>query len=133
MADTASLISNVVVLGGNGAMGSLFCKQLTDLEKQIVAIDLQPASPIHANNFRYINSDVCELNGEAQQALSTADLVIAALPESVMLAAWREITSHQKPSSLLVDTLSVKTSCVNAVSQSNSPNEFVSINPMFAK
>ena len=132
MAETASLIENVVVLGGNGAMGSLFCMRLSDQGKQVVAIDLQTTSSLHADNFQYLNSDVRMLDGESQNALSRADLVIAALPESVMMSAWQEITRYQKPASLLVDTLSVKTPIVKALSHSKSPDEIVSINPMFA-
>jgi 4-amino-4-deoxyprephenate dehydrogenase len=131
MINTTSLISNVIVLGGNGAMGSLFCRQLAGIAKQVIAIDLQQTFTHDVKDIKYIETDVCKPNKPAQNALSHADLVIAALPEGVAMTAWPEISRIQKKTSLLVDTLSVKTPFINAVSQSESPDEIISINPMF--
>jgi len=113
-------------------MGSLFCAQLAALAHQVTAIDLQQKSNISSGNIRYIRSDVCALNKEAMNTLATADLVIAALPETAMMTAWQEIMANQKESSLFVDTLSVKTPFINTISQSKRPSEIISINPMFA-
>jgi len=112
-------------------MGSLFCTQLAEIATRVIAIDLQQIST-HAANIQYIQTDVTSLNTEAQNALATADLVIAALPESVTMTAWQNIVACQKKPSLLVDTLSVKTPFINAISQNKLPSEIISINPMFA-
>ena len=127
-----SPIANVVVLGGNGAMGSLFCSQLAGVTKEVFAIDLQQASAHDVKGIHYIQADVCKLDSAARNALAHADVVIAALPEAVTLKAWQNITAAQKKASLLVDTLSVKTPFINAISQCKSPDEIISINPMFA-
>lgn len=113
-------------------MGSLFCTQLTESTKQLTAIDLQPESVYSTENIRYLQADVCKLDQRARDALSTADLVIATLPETVLMTAWPGIIGCQKASSLFVDTLSVKTPIIKAVSRSTAPNEIISINPMFA-
>ena len=131
MINTTSLISNVIVLGGNGAMGSLFCRQLAGVAKQVIAIDLQQKFAHEVKGIKYIEADVCNPSIEAKNALPHADLVIAALPEDVAMTAWPEIAASQKKTSLLVDTLSVKTPFINAISQSKSPDEIISINPMF--
>lgn len=113
-------------------MGSLFSTRLADTIKQVTVIDLHKETSHPASDIRYIQADVSDLDKDAQNALSMADLVIAALPETVLMAAWQGIIACQKESSLFVDTLSVKTPIIQAVTKSTAPNEIISINPMFA-
>lgn len=113
-------------------MGSLLCTRLATVVDQVIAVDLQNATPFEAENVVSIQSDVCGLSSAAKVALAQADLVILALPEHVALAALPDIAMTMRENALLVDTLSVKTPFVKAIRDSRHPKEVISINPMFA-
>jgi len=130
--EKAHSISKAVVLGGNGAMGSLFCAQLTRDVDHVIAIDLQTAPPLGTENVESLHSDARDLTPEAKTALADADLVILALPENVALNSLAGITSILRRKALLVDTLSVKIPFVNAIQNTQLPKEIISINPMFS-
>ncbi|MGD8854515.1 MAG: prephenate dehydrogenase/arogenate dehydrogenase family protein [Gammaproteobacteria bacterium] len=132
MPEKARWISSAVVLGGNGAMGSLFCTQLARDIDHVTAIDSDTASPLRTDNVVSLYADACNLSGEAKAALADADLVIMALPEHVASSALGGITSSLRPKALLVDTLSVKTHIVKAIGDIRPSGESLSINPMFA-
>jgi prephenate dehydrogenase len=124
---------NAVVLGGNGAVGSLLCASLADTGIRTVAIDIAPAPAQLQRDIGFISADVHRLPPAAYSILADADWVIAALPESVTLATWEAIIGNQKSGSLFVDTLSVKLPLISAMAN-RSPTlvEVLSINPMFA-
>jgi len=125
-------ISKAVVLGGNGALGSLFCAQLARDVDQVIAIDIQTAPPRGTENVESLHSDARDLTPAAKNALVDADLVILSLPENVALNSLTGITSILRQKALLVDTLSVKMPFVNAIRNTRLPEEIISINPMFA-
>ena len=62
MTNVAKPINNVVVLGGNGAMGTLFCKQFAGIVKQVIAIDVQPKSVHSTENIHYLQADVSNID-----------------------------------------------------------------------
>lgn len=113
-------------------MGSLFCAQLTREVDHVISIDLQSAPPFETESVVSLHSDACDLTHEAQTALADADLVILALPGNVALNSLAGITSILRRKALLVDTLSVKIPFVNAIENTKTPKEIISINPMFA-
>ncbi len=123
---------NAVVLGGSGALGALFCRMLVSEGIPVTAIDLTTEPAARLPGVGYLGADVGRLTRDAQAALAAADWVIAALPETVLLAAWRSIVGIQKPESLFVDTLSVKKPLLEAMAGHIPPIEAISINPMFA-
>jgi len=122
---------SVVVLGGNGAMGSLLCNNLADQAESVTAVDLAEQSQPGAGATAYLQADVLALDAEAKRLLSAADVVILALPESVAIEAVRAVRSAMRDDALLVDTLSVKSQVVDLMREFPPPLETLSINPMF--
>jgi prephenate dehydrogenase len=72
------------------------------------------------------------MDAAIREALSTADLVILALPETIAIEIWPNIASCLQGGALVVDTLSVKSRFVEAYQVSGVSNTLLSINPMFA-
>jgi len=125
-------ITHAVVLGGNGAVGSLFCAQLAPILKTVTSIDIQSQANACAGNVQYIHSDVSSPNEEMLDVLANADLIILALPEELTFSIWPNLVTKLSPNSLVVDTLSIKNIFVNTVLDNPPPDEYISINPMFA-
>lgn len=126
-------VISAVVLGGNGALGALFCAKFAGDGIATTSIDVAPAPAARPRNVVYVDSDVRALSGDAKRILSEADWVVAALPEGVLLETWQGIVSLLKQGALFVDTLSVKLPLVTAMT-GRLPRtiEQLSINPMFA-
>ena len=122
---------SVVVLGGNGAMGSLICDNLASRAGRVTAVDLGEAPRPGAGALDYLRADVLALDAPAKHVLAAADAVILALPEAVAIKSVRAVRSAMSDDALLVDTLSVKTQIVELMGEFNSPFETLSINPMF--
>ncbi|RDI30985.1 prephenate dehydrogenase dimerization domain-containing protein [Lentzea flaviverrucosa] len=98
------------VIGGSGAVGSLFAERLRE-SGEVEVLDL-------ATGF----------DATAPDRELDADVVVVALPEQVALDAVKALSLE--PGTLLVDTLSVKSGVVEAVRATGL--EAVSVNPMFA-
>lgn len=122
-----------VILGGNGAMGALFCASFAGAGIAVTAVDLAPAPAARQADTAYIAADVRALPEDAGRALAAADWVVAALPEGVLLETWPDIVALLKPGTLFVDTLSVKLPLIDAMAgRLPASIEALSINPMFA-
>jgi prephenate dehydrogenase len=125
-------LKHVVVIGGTGAVGNLFCERLAGLPQiHVTSVDLTPENEAH-EPITYIQSDICYPDRRLKQMLGKADVVILAVPENIALACLPVLARAMKSNSLLVDTLSVKTAFVDAVAKSRDYGEVLSINPMFA-
>jgi prephenate dehydrogenase len=125
-------LKHVVVVGGTGAIGNLFCDCLAGLPQlHVTSVDLAPENEARLP-VTHIQSDICHPDRSLKQILGKADAVILAVPENIGLACLPLLTRAMRSDSLLVDTLSVKTTFVNAVVQSKVHGEVLSINPMFA-
>lgn len=122
---------SAVVLGGNGAMGSLLCDNLVNRIESVTAADINQTPRSDAGEIAYLRADVLALNAEARQILSAADVVILALPESVAIESVCAVRSAMRDDALLVDTLSVKSQIVGLMKGFSPPFETFSINPMF--
>jgi 4-amino-4-deoxyprephenate dehydrogenase len=124
--------THAVVVGANGAVGALFCAQLTAAGCDVTAIDLGAEARPGLKCSHYVSSDARQASVAAQHALAAAHLVVLAVPEAAALNAWTKIARHLSAGSLTVDTLSVKGAFCEAVRQHGAPGEYLSINPMFA-
>ena len=122
---------SAVVLGGNGAMGSLICDNLASQIEQVTAVDLGDAPRPGAGASDYLRADVLALDAPVKRVLAAADVVILALPESVAIESVRAVQSAMRDDVLLVDTLSVKSQIVGLMRDFAPPFETLSINPMF--
>ena len=124
--------NRVVVIGGGGAVGALFCRKLTEHAESVHAVDLRPPPSTDTPRLQYVLCDVKNLDSPALMALAEADVVVIALPESAALEVLPAILAAMKPDALLVDTLSVKTNVCQLFVALQPPQEVLSINPMFA-
>ncbi|SDP80010.1 aminotransferase class I/II-fold pyridoxal phosphate-dependent enzyme [Lentzea jiangxiensis] len=109
-----------LVLGGAGAVGGLFARALREAGAEVVVAD--PATGC---------GDATAPDAALRAEISTADLVLLAVPERVALAALPVLAEHVRPGALVADTLSVK-SAVAPVLTGLREVEAVSLNPMFA-
>ncbi len=122
---------SAVVLGGNGAMGSLFCDKLARQVDSVTALDLDEEPRPDAGATAYLQADATALDAAAKRLLAAADVVILALPEAVAIQSVRAVRSAMSDGALLVDTLSVKSQIVDLMRAFSPPLETLSINPMF--
>jgi prephenate dehydrogenase len=125
-------LKHVVVVGGTGAVGNLFCDCLAGLPQlHVTSVDLAPEKEAR-KPITYTQSDICHPDRSLKQRLGKADAVILAVPENIGLACLPVLTRAMDADALLIDTLSVKTAFVNAVAKFKVRGEVLSINPMFA-
>ncbi len=120
------LSRKVLVLGGLGDVGGLMAALLQSAGASVILVDAR-LGPVDLSQ----DLDAAWVPAFAQ-ALSEADLVLAALPEAVCLRAVDRVLGHMRSDALWVDTLSVKDAICRALTSAPAPAERLSINPMFA-
>jgi 4-amino-4-deoxyprephenate dehydrogenase len=121
-----------VVIGGAGAVGSLFVDLLTGDGADVCIVDRRRPGGAARNKVRFLLADIEQPNGQLAVELSQAALVLLAVPEDVALNALGRIIEHVPPGALLVDVLTVKTRIVAAEQAMAASQHVVSLNPMFA-
>lgn len=125
-----------VIIGGSGEIGDLFARHLAG---PVVVLDkVGPRRQSDDLEFRRV-SDTSTLIGDHGAVLSSAGMVMLALPEDVALALLPEVAAVLAPGALLIDTLSVKGTVCARLEElcgerdaAGSEIECLSINPMFA-
>ena len=110
--------TRAVVLG-DGAVGGMLGRLLTDDECQVAAFDLRSGTDARQPP-----------GGAYARALRDADLVILSLPEPACVSALRHLTTKEGPLALVVDTASVKSALSLLWARPERP-PVLSINPMF--
>lgn len=125
-------LKRVVVVGGTGAVGNLFCKCLAgSYQIHVTSVDIARGNEAR-KSITYVQGDIRNPGRSLKQTLGYADAVILAIPENIGLECLPILTQTMRSDSLLIDTMSVKTTFVNAVAKLNVHGEVLSINPMFA-
>jgi prephenate dehydrogenase len=125
-------LKRVVVVGGTGAVGKLFCDRLAGSSQiHITSVDIAPKDKA-CKSVNYVQSDICNPDGSLKQKLGNADAVILAVAERIGLECLPKLTHAMKSDSLLIDTMSVKATFLDAVARFKIHGEMLSINPMFA-
>jgi prephenate dehydrogenase len=117
-----------VVAGGAGAVGEAMADLLRGAGADVVVVDVRPALAGAA----YVHGDIGAMDPRVAAEIRRAGIVVLAVPEPVALAALEPLARQLRPGSLLVDTLSVKTAIVAALTAHGAHLEAVSLNPMFA-
>jgi prephenate dehydrogenase len=125
-----------VVIGGVGAVGSLFVDLLVGDGADVCIVDRRPAGDAVGDTVRhavrYLVADIEQPDAGLANEMSRATLVLLAVPEDVALKALGGIVEQLTPGALLVDLLSVKTRIVAAERATAAYQPVVSLNPMFA-
>lgn len=120
-----------VVVGGAGAVGSLFADQLSRSGVDVCIVDRSaPASG--RNTARLLLGDITDPSPQLAAEVRSADLVLLAVPEPVALAAIHPLAGALRPDALLADCVSVKTRVAGAVASMPTRVEAISLNPLFA-
>lgn len=128
-------MTSVLVVGGSGAMGSLFIGLLEDVPGvDLIAIDLVGAS--EPGRTRRLIGDLESISVEFAGVLASIDVVVLAVPEVVAERAATALFAAIGDRALVVDTLSVKSGWLSRLDESlanrSTHPEILSINPMFA-
>ncbi|MUM17235.1 prephenate dehydrogenase/arogenate dehydrogenase family protein [Mycobacterium sp. CBMA271] len=127
-----SSIENVVVIGGAGAVGTMFANLFAARGMATTVVDLPGTATGAVQRSRVIEGDILHGGPQLGAALADADLVLLAVPENVACEAIPKLASSVKPGALLADTLSVKGPVTTAWASAAAGVEVVSLNPMFA-
>lgn len=122
-------IKKALVIGGSGAVGTLFCNLLKSECTHLIALDIRSEGASHIDGVNYVVGDITKRTNAA--LLSDADLIILAIPEDPALKALPLIHNTLTKKQCLVDTLSVKSEFVEKLIQLKPSYEAISINPMF--
>ncbi len=126
----ANLPEQVVVVGGSGSVGHLLIERWHADAVPVVVVDqVAPTDPLAS---RVVIGDISAPSDEVSAALRDAAIVVLALPESVALQALPTIAGMLAPTTLLVETLSVKSRFGQQFTRLQPQPQCVGINPMFA-
>jgi 4-amino-4-deoxyprephenate dehydrogenase len=115
--------SRTLVLGA-GALGTLLVERLRPHSARLRVYDIRPRDGV-------VRADAERPEGELLADLQDADLVILALPEEALRGALAAIYGLLPPSSLIVETGSVKTSLLATLEGAAPGAELMGLNPLF--
>lgn len=127
-----SILNRCVVVGGTGAVGSMFVDLLVGAGSEVGIVDRTEDPLLQEPGVRFLRGDVTAIGPRLARELGEADLVVLAVPEPVALACARQVADAMREGALLVDTLSVKSRIVDEVRDGRADIELLSLNPMFA-
>lgn len=122
-------LRSCVVIGGAGAVGSMFVTLLTNSGAQVCVIDMR--TPV-ATTVQFVHGDITSPTPDVHLAIKTADLILLAVPERVALAAVLPVATQMRPGALLAHTLSVQSPIATLIRSARLHVEVVGLNPMFA-
>ncbi|WP_051753936.1 prephenate dehydrogenase/arogenate dehydrogenase family protein [Streptomyces achromogenes] len=134
----AGRLARAVVVGGGGAVGHMFTERLAASGLAVTSVDIAPADRPPVAGVHRITGDVTSPAPPVRDAVATADLVVLAVPEKVVLAAVRPLAALLRKDAVLADTTSVKGAVVartrDALAEvpGGGGIEAVSLNPMYA-
>jgi len=118
-----------LVIGGVGAVGSLFCRLLLKNYKHVVAMDLQYDEDSQIDGVVYVQGNANDT--KPTDLLQKAKLILLAIPEAPAIEFIESFGRLLQPGQCLIDTLSVKSAVVEHLRKLNPGFEMLSINPMF--
>ncbi|MEI2580235.1 prephenate dehydrogenase/arogenate dehydrogenase family protein [Scytonema sp. PRP1] len=125
-------IEKVLILGLNGGFGKLFSNLLAEEGLSIFGIDLAPQPDKLAKCARYLCGDLSQPDKNMLAIARQVDCLLICLPESVAFVALEHFIPAMSADALIVDTLSVKTTLAEKVTNIREDLQLLSINPMFA-
>jgi 4-amino-4-deoxyprephenate dehydrogenase len=118
-----------VVVGGSGAVGSMFVELLGGAGGDVCVVDLDGRDL--PDGMRFERGDITKVEGRLAGELGAADVVVLAVPEQVALAALSGVAGALRPGAVLAETLTVKSAIARAAARISGIS-FVGLNPMFA-
>ncbi|MBI3688217.1 MAG: prephenate dehydrogenase [Actinobacteria bacterium] len=130
----ATPLRSAVVVGGAGAVGTMFADRLAGSGVEVRILDrVAPPPAASTGHLAFHHGDVLRLDAATLAGLHGADAVLLALPEAAAVQAVTALAPALAPGTLLVDTLSVKAPFAAALRAAGAAHlEAVGLNPMFA-
>ncbi len=122
-------IEKALIIGGSGAVGTLFCNLLKNRCTHLTVMDLRSEGVSHIDGVNYVVGDITKRVNTL--LLSEVDLIILATPEDPALRALPLIHNTLTNKQCLVDTMSVKSEFIEKLNRLKPSYEAISINPMF--
>lgn len=120
---------HVLIIGGSGAVGILFCQFFVNARVKTVSLDLQiPPMDERIVNLEYVESDAKELD---LAFLHDKTLVLLATPERLTHTLVSVILPLLGPHQCLIETTSVKSEIYSLMRSLKPSCECIGINPMF--
>ena len=122
-----------VIIGGSGAIGTMFTGMMLTSGLQVVSVDMaSPASGVGLEGVRYVEGDITSPDERVRSELASADMVMLALPEEVIRSSLPIVAGAMRSGSLLVETSSVKSRVTADMRSVSDRVEAVGLNPMFS-
>lgn len=124
-----------VVVGVLGSIGKLLARQLVSAGYAVTGLDIAAPSDSLADNahsIRVLQADVLSPSEQVKAELGSADILVLALAQNVLIKALPVLAPHLRSDCLIVDTLSIKSEFSAFVDQSTLKQPMVGINPMFS-
>ena len=125
-------LRNCVIVGGAGAVGSMFANLLAGAGARVFVVDrkLPLLGPKFAEDAA--EGDITAPDARVRELLGQADLVLLAVPEAVGLAALGSVARAMRRGALVVETSSVKSPIADAFLSCEPDVEVLGVNPLFA-
>lgn len=128
--NSLSPLKSAVVVGGSGAVGKLLLRSLSDAANiDITSIDVREPTDFGGD---FILDSICDPSFSTIERIKNCDLLVLATSESVALVALDILKPCLNSTTLLVDTLSVKSRYFDKLHRLGFQCEAIGINPMFA-
>ncbi|MGA9871446.1 MAG: prephenate dehydrogenase dimerization domain-containing protein [Rhodococcus sp. (in: high G+C Gram-positive bacteria)] len=126
---------DAIVVGGNGAVGTLLCTLLSRGGRSVMSVDTRPfgtavgTPALPAGEVDREIGDIVEPGARLTNLLRGAGTVVLAVPESVALNISLTLFTE---TALVVETLSVKSAFAAKIAREGVAGPVLGINPMFA-
>ena len=121
--------ATVLIIGGAGAVGSLFCRLSLEHYQHIMAIDLRCDDAEKIEGVEYLQSDIND--PLVLEKVRESQLIILATPEEPAIKFIQAVGQMLLPGQCLIDTMSVKSTIASHLEAIPRDIEVLSINPMF--
>ena len=117
-----------VVLGANGQFGSLLVELLRPDCKEVFGVDIRA---VEKPAGRFLEADATHPSPDLLEILAGADLVVSAVPGSMVPESLLAVAPTLPREALLLDMASVKLPVEKALLEAGGACELLSIHPMF--
>ena len=122
-----------VIVGGCGAIGTMFAGMMTGSDLHVVSVDrVEPSPEREIASVSYMTGNISAPNESIGRELARADMVMLALPEQVIRSSLGYVANAMRPGSLLVETSSVKSRVTSDMCAAAHRVEAIGLNPMFS-
>ncbi|WP_095149065.1 chorismate mutase [Pseudomonas sp. Irchel s3a18] len=124
--------ATAIVVGAAGSIGRMLSQQLSATGLKVLGVDMASLEQAGSETFAFIQEDICNPSDRLCQQLASANLVILAVSEKVLLQALPALMPHLHLDCLLVETLSIKSAFATLIRDVSLPQAVVGLNPMFS-